>query len=93
MSKVIKGYTLVNDVKVRRAYDRELGAGAGATDEQVLQQYAKFGGLIKKGDEIVDNGLFWDFVNKRPVETKKEVKEEVKVVEPKKEVKKVKRTK
>lgn len=81
----IKGYTLVNESKAKRAYDKELGAGKGATDEEVLTLYAKFGGLIKEKGVVVDNGKFWDFAGKKAVKQEvaktkgkkeKEVKEE-----------------
>lgn len=92
MSVIIKGYTLVNEDKAKRAYDRELGVGPTATEEQVLQQYAKFGGLILKGADVVANELFWDFANKKPVGGKEE-SVGFKVEEVKKEVKKVKKVK
>jgi len=94
MSTEIKGYILVNDDKVHRCYDAELGAGPLATDEQVLTFYAKFGGLIKKGAEVVKsskNGVS-DKVNGGtvvPNETFWNFKERkaVKMEAPKKEVK------
>lgn len=95
MSVEIKGYVLVNDSKVKRCYNKELGAGPLATDDEVLTLYAKFGGLIKKGAEIVKtkgkddqvkggeiipNETFWNFNENKAVEVKKEVKEEPKEV-------------
>jgi len=53
MSIEIKGIVLVNDAKYRRCFNSELGAGADATEEQVLALYDKFGGLMKKGAKII----------------------------------------
>jgi len=86
----IKGYTLVNEEKATRCYNKELGAGKDATDEEVLTLYAKFGGLIKKDGKVVDNGKFWDFAGKKAVKKEEVKKEKKEVKEVKKEVKKTK---
>lgn len=93
---VIKDYTLVNEEKVKRAYSKELGAGPLATEDQVLAQYAKFGGLIKKlvvdkkdkdgnpAYEVIPHSKFWNFAEKRAVGEKPKVekpKEENKPVD------------
>lgn len=59
MSKNINGYTLVFEPKIKRAYEKELGAGVNATDEEVLAYYDKFGGLVLKDGKEVKTGELW----------------------------------
>lgn len=80
MNKVINGYVLVYEPKVLRAYDKELGAGPNATDEQVLAFYDKFGGLVLKDGVAVETGSLWRAYNEKKSkksEEKVEVTEEV----------------
>lgn len=78
MSKQIGKYTLHFMPKIKRAYDKELGAGPKATDEEVLAYYDKFGGRItdEKGEKV-ETFTFWN-----AFKAKKGKKEEVKEEKP-----------
>jgi hypothetical protein len=56
---IIKGYTLVNEIKAEEAV-----RAAGDNEVAILAEYDKRGGLIKKDGVKVENGTFWDFENK-----------------------------
>lgn len=66
------GYTLVNQDKVNRALDGamnehgEFKGGIRAEDgsydrDELLAEYDRLGGLIKKGEDKVRTGSFYDF--------------------------------
>lgn len=64
----VNGHQLVNGDKVHRAiYGNPTkdgavgGVGEAATDEAVLVEYDRLGGLIKKDGEKVKTGAFYDF--------------------------------
>ena len=69
-------YQLVNDEKLDRAINGNLtqggkligGVGLDATDEQILAEYDKLGGLIKKDGLKVKQGCFWDVEEKKAFE-------------------------
>ncbi len=73
-TKDINGYTLVNAEKVNRAiYGAVLsqgqmkgGVGESATDEELLAEYDRLGGLILKGKFQVKLGSFYDFKTRKP---------------------------
>lgn len=99
---IIKGYTLVYEPKYKRALETELGAGPNATEEQILAFYDKFGGLILKDGQKVENGKFWAeyqaklaLANREAIEKAKKETQKEKDVEIAKdvEVKKTKKTK
>lgn len=66
-------YELVNDEKLDRAINGNLtqggkligGVGLEATDKQILAEYDKLGGLIKKNGLKVKQGCFWDVEEKK----------------------------
>ena len=69
----IKGYTLVNEEKIRRAIEGSMGQGGkllngvGDQDEDaILAKYDQLGGLILKGKRKVKTGSFYDFEKKKP---------------------------
>lgn len=70
----IKGFTLVNAAKferaingtVHRAGTPEGGVGDDASDDEILAEYDRLGGLIQKGKNNVKTGCFYDFKNKKP---------------------------
>lgn len=74
---VINGFTLINPDKVNRALDgamNERGQFLGGVRRQdgtydkaeLLAEYDRIGGLIKKGDDKVRMGSFYDFKTRRP---------------------------
>lgn len=71
------GYDLINEEKLNRAVfgsagregKLEGGVGEGASDEVKLAAYDKLGGLIKKGENTVKMGSFYDFEKKAPRKT------------------------
>lgn len=82
--KMVAGYGLVTEAKVRRAE-----AAAKGDEELTLALYASYGGLIvDKNYNPVENEKFFDFKTKQPVKAKKEVKKEEVKEEKKEEVKK-----
>lgn len=75
----VKGFTLVNAQKVERALygapnseNEMIGGIADADgtydDDKLLAEYDRLGGLIKKGDDNVKTGSFYDFKKKQPKE-------------------------
>lgn len=75
----VKGFTLVNEDKVERALNGFMNADnarvGGVTqedgtydDDALLAEYDKLGGLIKKGDDKVKTGSFFDAKRKQPRE-------------------------
>lgn len=74
LKNTYKGLTLVNVDKLNRAIfgstgsQGELTGGVGedASDDTILAEYDKLGGLIRKGNRKVKTGCFWDSENKRP---------------------------
>ena len=68
-------YTIVNEDKFERAVNGVIGGAKGgqliggvgkdATDAQKLAEYDKLGGLIRKGDNKVKTGSFWDIKEKK----------------------------
>jgi hypothetical protein len=80
----VKGYTLGNPDKVDRAIngspdDKGMPIGGIAKEDgtydadALLAEYDRLGGYIRKGDDKVKTGSFYDFKNRRP-HTKAEVK-------------------
>ena len=69
----IKGFHLVNKDRLERAIYGTLGregllaggVGEDASDDAVLAEYDRLGGLIKKGENKVKLGSFYDFKNKK----------------------------
>lgn len=68
----IGNYTLVNSDKLERAMNGTVGSqgqlkggvGADADEAEILAEYDRLGGLIKKeGKYVVKTGGFWDFKN------------------------------
>jgi CDP-glycerol glycerophosphotransferase (TagB/SpsB family) len=74
MSRQVGEFVLVNDEKVERALHGTImrngqlsgGVGDSATDEQLLAEYDRLGGLILKGGVKVKLGSFFDFSKKKP---------------------------
>lgn len=70
----ILGYSLVNHDKLDRAINGavskrgqlEGGVGAEASDEAVIAEYDRLGGLILKGKYKVKTGSFYDFKGRKP---------------------------
>ena len=78
----IKGYTLCNPDKVTRALEGtplESGNRLGGVaredgtydDNELLAEYDKLGGLIRKGSDKVKTGSFYNFGAKKPREKPK----------------------
>ena len=76
---LINGYELVNSEKIDRAkkgvvyaekgrVDKVGGLSDNYTPEQLLAEYDRLGGLIKKNGVKVKSGSFYDFDNKKPFE-------------------------
>lgn len=74
---IVKGFTLVNEDKITRALDgnqNEHGEFVGGirkedgsyVAEELLAEYDKLGGLIRKGEDKVRMGSFFDFKKKSP---------------------------
>ena len=74
---IIKGYTLANADKVNRALDGAMNdrgqfiGGVRKADgsyeaEALLAEYDRIGGLIKKGEDKVRMGSFYEFSARRP---------------------------
>lgn len=69
----INGYTLVNAEKVNRAIhgmigpDGQLfgGVGEDASEDAIIAEYDRLGGLIRKGKSTVKTGSFYDFAKKQ----------------------------
>lgn len=59
----IMGFELLNDDKVARALDH---LGETASEEEILSEYDKLAGGIKKDGRKVALGSFYDFVLKKP---------------------------
>lgn len=70
----IGGFTLVNHEKLNRAIEGHMGRGGrleggigeGASDEAILAEYDRLGGLIRKGKNNVKMGSFYDFPKRKP---------------------------
>jgi len=70
-------YSLVNDEKIQRAIEgtplskggKMGGVGRDASDEQLLVEYDRLGGLIRKDGMKVKAGCFYDFDEKKAVES------------------------
>lgn len=68
-----KGFELVNDEKVNRAMYGSMsrggvlagGVGEDATEAQLLAEYDRLGGLVRKDGNKVKMGAFYDFENKQ----------------------------
>lgn len=58
-------YSLINEMKVERAMSVAAKADGTYDESVLLAEYDKLGGLIKKGDDKVKNGSFFDFKNKK----------------------------
>lgn len=66
-------YELVNEEKANRAIygmigpegSSQGGVGEGASDEAVIVEYDRLGGLIKKGKYKVKTGSFYNFPKKK----------------------------
>jgi len=58
-------YELINEMKVERAMASVAKADGTFKDSDLLAEYDKLGGLIKKGDDKVRIGSFFDFKNKK----------------------------
>ena len=67
MAKKLAGYSCANDRKLRRVDEYLLKQGiTDISEELILALYDKLGGEIKKGENIVKMGSFYDFVKKQP---------------------------
>lgn len=75
----VKGYTLVNEEKVERALlgtvtrTGSLTGGVQNADgtfdaDRLLAEYDRLGGLVKKGEDKVKMGSFYDFAARKPRE-------------------------
>lgn len=73
----VKGYTLVNPDKVTRALDGamnergEFMGGVRKSDgsydvDELITEYDRIAGLIKKGEDKVRTGSFYDFKGRKP---------------------------
>lgn len=74
----IIGFQLLNEAKVRRAIETLEKFGSSYTQEQILAEYDKLGGAIKKEGRIITMGTFYDFLEKKPkkIENYKNIGEE-----------------
>ena len=61
-------YTLLNDEKVSRAFDK---LGENATDAQLLAEYDRLGGAVKYEGRKLAMGTFFDFKEQKPREVVK----------------------
>lgn len=72
--KELNGYTLANEEKIDRAINGSIGSegrlvggiGSKATDEELIAEYDRLGGLIQKDGNKVKTGSFYDFEKKQP---------------------------
>ena len=72
----IKGYDLANPDKVERMLNGSMGSGGKlvggvgekASDDAKLAEYDRLGGLVRKGENKVKTGSFYDFEKKQPRE-------------------------
>lgn len=75
----VKGFELVNAEKVERALTgsaNRAGSLIGGVqkpdgsydDDALLAEYDRLGGLVRKGDNVVKTGSFYDFTARRPRE-------------------------
>lgn len=73
----VKAYTLINEEKAKRVLDggeNEHGELVGGirdenghyNEDELLANYDKIGGLIRKGEDKVRMGSFYDFRAKKP---------------------------
>ncbi len=70
----LNGYRLVNAEKANRAIYGAVvdkgqlvgGVGEGASNEAIIAEYDRLGGLIKKGKLRVKMGSFYDFKGRKP---------------------------
>jgi hypothetical protein len=70
---IINGFSLENDEKIDRAIHGTVtekgqltgGVGEGASEEAILAEYDRLGGLITKEGEKVKNGSFYDYQGKK----------------------------
>jgi len=63
-SVYVQGFELLNDEKVQRALD---AVGPNASEEQLLAEYDKLGGGIKKDGRKIALGSFYDFTAKKAI--------------------------
>lgn len=74
MSKQVGSFVLVNEEKVLRAVHGSVtregkmsgGVGENASDEVLLAEYDRLGGLVLKENLKVKTGSFYDFSKKAP---------------------------
>lgn len=67
-------FTLSNEEKLDRAINGTVtdrgslsgGVGRDASEEDIIAEYDRLGGLIRKGKYKVKMGCFYDFPNKKP---------------------------
>lgn len=72
----IKGFTLVNEEKLHRAVYGTIGKGGqpfggvgeDASEDRVLAEYDRLGGLVLKGKLKVKTGSFYDVKARKPRE-------------------------
>ncbi len=73
MNTEINGYTLVNEEKLVRVIGGSMGRegrlrggiGENADPSDVLANYDRLGGLIRKGAHNIKMGAFWDFTKNK----------------------------
>ena len=59
-------FELLNVIKVRKAIETLEARGMEITSENLLPEYDKLGGAIKKGARKLEMGAFYDFLEKKP---------------------------
>jgi len=65
---LINGFELVNDDKLTRA---KSALGDNASEEAIIAEYDKLGGLILRGNDKVKTGSFYDFKAKQALKEPK----------------------